>query len=135
MEWIYKNKPVIPPEKAVGFVYCITNKKTGQKYIGKKFLLSHRTKKVAGRKNRKHIIKESDWRKYYGSNEFLIEDVKKFGEDNFIREILNFYNTKKEVTYAETEEQFKQDVLRAKLPNGKPKFLNRNILGKFFPSK
>jgi ribosomal protein S8E len=135
-EWLYKGTPVIdPPEKSVGFVYDITNNVTGRRYIGKKFLKSHRTKKVAGRKNRKHVIKESDWRIYFGSNEFLIEDVKTLGEDKFTREILAFYNMKKDITYSETEQQFKMDVLRAKLPNGKPAYYNRNILGKFFPPK
>ena len=72
---------------------------------------------------------------HFGSNEFLIEDVKTLGEDKFTREILAFYNMKKDITYSETEQQFKMDVLRAKLPNGKPAYYNRNILGKFFPPK
>jgi hypothetical protein len=136
MEWLYRGKSVVVvPEKAIGFTYCITNNLSGKQYIGKKSLISHRTKKVAGKKNRKHIIKESDWRNYFGSNEFLIADVEQLGLKNFTREILNWYNTKKETTYAEVEEQFKRNVLRAKLPNGQPAFYNKNILGKFFPTK
>jgi hypothetical protein len=135
-DWLYKGKPCTEvPEKYEGFTYCITNNITGKQYIGKKSLWSHRTKKVVGKKNRKHTIKSSDWRKYYGSNEFLIEDIESLGEDNFTREILQFFETKKAVTYAEIELQFKFDVLRATLPDGSPKYYNRNILGKFFPDK
>lgn len=134
-EWIYNKQPVIdPPKDAVGFTYLITNI-TGKAYVGKKSLWSHRTKKVVGRKNRKHTIKESDWRTYFGSNEFLLEDVETLGEDCFTREILDWYYTKKDLTYGEVEQQFKRDVLRAKLPDGCPAYYNRNILGKFFPSK
>ena len=136
MDWLYKKKPVIsPPIDAVGFVYLITNTINGKKYIGKKYLKSHTTKKVIGKKNRKHTIKESNWRNYFGSNDKLLEDIELIGEDKFKREILTFYNSKKEITYAETELQFKYNVLNAKLPNGKPAYYNRNILGKFFPLK
>lgn len=53
-------------EKNVGFVYIITNTVSGKKYIGKKLFKHRRNKKLI----------ESDWRKYYGSNEVLLEDVK-----------------------------------------------------------
>ena len=134
--WTYLGKEIIEaPEKYEGFVYCITNNTTGRQYIGKKSLWSHTTKKVTGKKNRKHTIKESNWRKYFGSNEFLIEDMESLGEENFSREILQFFKMKKEVTYAEIELQFRFDVLHSKLPDGSPKYYNRNILGKFFPDK
>jgi hypothetical protein len=134
--WTYKTKPVeIPPDGAIGFTYLITNELSGKQYIGKKSLISHRTKKVAGRKNRKHTISESDWRSYFGSNEFLIEDRDRDGAENFYREILNWYFSKKALTYAEVEEQFKRNVLSAKLSNGTPAYYNRNILGKFYPDK
>ena len=136
MEWIYNGqKNIIVPEGSVGFVYEITNLLTGRKYIGKKGLTSHTTKKVVGKKNRKHTIKESNWKSYYGSNEFLIADVEELGDEHFSREILKFFKFKKDVTYAEIELQFRLDVLRSKLPDGSPMYYNRNILGKFFPEK
>ena len=136
MEWIYKGNSVTTlPENAVGFTYCIINNQTQKQYIGKKQLYSHTTKKVPGRKNRKHTIKESNWRDYYGSNDTLLEEIAVLGEENFTREILQFYNSKKNLTYAEVELQFKLDVLYAKFPDGTKKFYNQNILGKFFPEK
>jgi hypothetical protein len=131
--WMYHDKEVEEiPENCVGFVYCIKNDDTGMRYVGKKYVQTRRRKKVPGRVNRKVIIAESNWKKYFGSSEFLLDDVARLGEDKFTREILNFYPTKKEVTYAEIEEQFKRNVLRAKLPNGSFEYYNKSILGKFF---
>jgi hypothetical protein len=133
-KWLYKGKWIDEaPENAAAFVYEISNIKTGQRYIGKKYLKSKRRKKVAGRVNRKIVIKDSDWLTYYGSSKLLLEDIEKFGKHNFKREILNFYKMKKDATYRETELQFQLDVLRTKLKNGKPAFYNANIAGKFFP--
>ena len=84
-----------------------------KKYIGKKSLISHRTKKVAGRKNRKHTISESDWREYFGSNEFLIEDRDKLGVENFTREILFYCKSKAETSYVEAKIQFEYKVLES----------------------
>ena len=37
MQWTYRGKKVDSiPDEYEGFVYLITNKKTGQKYVGKK---------------------------------------------------------------------------------------------------
>ena len=131
--WIYRNKPVeVPPDGAVGFVYRITNNQTGQRYIGKKFCWSKRRKKVTGRKNRKVIVKESGWRDYFSSSDFLIADAEKIGYDKFTREILNWYFTKKDVSYGELEEQVKCNILTAKLSDGSPAYYNRSILGKYF---
>ncbi len=131
--WTYDGKEVIvPPEGMVGFVYLITRNDTGKSYIGKKSFWSHRTKKVVGRKNRKHTIKESDWTTYWSSSDQIKEEVKTLGEDAFTRKILRFYKSKKELTYGELEYQVKLDVLTAKLPDGSRKFYNSTILGKFF---
>jgi hypothetical protein len=133
--WIYQGKPVEEiPENVVGFVYNITNDKTGQSYIGKKFCWSRRRKKVAGRKNRKVVVKESNWKEYFGSSEFLIADAEEIGYDKFSREILNWYYMKKDVSFGELEEQIKRNVLTARLPNGDFLYYNRSILGKYFRS-
>lgn len=134
-QWIHKGQPVLEiPEGMVGFVYLITNKINGRQYIGKKFCWSRRRKKVAGRKNRKIVIKESDWQTYWSSSDEIKTDVEKLGKDSFTREILEFYKMKKQISYAEVEQQVKQDVLTAKFPDGTYRFYNSNILGKYFRS-
>jgi hypothetical protein len=54
---------------------------------------------------------ESDWRKYWGSSKHLQEDIDKYGEDNFNREIIHLCKTKGECAYLEAKEQFDRDVL------------------------
>jgi len=132
-EWLYNgNKLDQAPEDVFGFVYCITNNMTGQRYIGKKQFWSHRSKKVAGRRNRKHYTKEADWREYWSSCDELKEDVHTIGDSKFTREILRMCKTKGELTYSEVEYQIKMDVLTSKLPNGQPAFYNRNIMNRWF---
>lgn len=133
MNWIYNGEPfVVAPEDAFGFVYLITNVTTGQRYIGKKQFWSLLTKKVKDRKNRVHYKKESDWKKYWSSCGELKEDLQCLGEESFIREIIAIYATKGELTFGEIEHQIKHDVLKAKMPDGRPAFYNRNIMNKFF---
>ncbi len=125
--WKYKDKTInsledLPKENIFGFVYIITNKETNQFYIGKKFLLHKKTKKLGkkaiaeqtgpGRKKLKEVTyAESDWKTYWGSCKPLLEDVKKLGEDKFYREILEFANTSKHLSYLEAKYQFKLDCL------------------------
>ncbi len=117
MTWHYKGIEWQPPEEfspndAYGFVYLITNRATGRKYVGKKFFWSKKTLPITKtRKRRKRLLVESDWRTYYGSNKHLNEDVQKQGEDMFHREILHLCKTKGECSYMETKEQFDREVL------------------------
>lgn len=135
-DWQHNGKVVSTvPEGAVGFLYQITNCLTGQAYVGKKLCWTRTRRKVTGKKRRKIVVKESLWRHYWGSSEYLLADIKQFGEDAFKREILNFYSTKVGLSYAEVEEQFKRDVLRATLADGSPAYYNKNVLGKYFRGK
>ena len=117
MEWQYQGKEWQPPEEfnhedAYGFVYLITNRATGRKYVGKKFFWSKKTLPITKtRKRRKKLLVESDWRTYYGSNKHLQEDVVNQGSDMFFREILHLCKTKGECSYLETKEQFDRNVL------------------------
>ena len=60
-----------------GFVYLITNKSNGKRYVGRKYFWSFRKPKGKKRK----VKQESDWKKYYGSCPELKEDIKKYGYD------------------------------------------------------
>lgn len=121
-------------ESAVGFVYKITNKITGTFYIGKKSLYSERKTKIsnrekvatATRKKFKQVVKESDWKKYWGSCVELKEHVQAFGPNNFSREIIEVCCSKKYLGYCEIKHQIKNDVLTTNSYNG-------NIMGKYFP--
>jgi hypothetical protein len=82
--FIYVNGAVVEydtvdkfPPNCVGFVYKITNIKTGKFYIGRKSLFSNTKKKLTqkelaelsgpGRKpTSKRVIKESNWADYWG---------------------------------------------------------------------
>ena len=70
----------------------------------------------------KRVLKESDWKNYYGSHSF----IKEANKEDLTREILEIAYHKKELTYLECKWQFVLGVLEDK------GYLNDNILGKFF---
>ena len=80
------------------------------------------------RNGKRRVTSESDWKKYYGSNDQLKSDVKEFGKEHFTRKILSVHETVGKTNYAETEALFKNNVLRAKLKDGTAMFYNDNIL-------
>ena len=137
MKWLYKNKEINEisdlPNNAFGFIYQTTHLPTNKKYIGKKSLM-YNLKKKLGKKEKllwegkgrppvyKRVLKESDWKNYYGSHSF----IKEANEKDLTREILEIAYHKKELTYLECKYQFTLGVLESR------SYLNDNILGKFF---
>jgi hypothetical protein len=116
--WIYNNKPFTTvPEKAHGFVYRITNTKTGKMYIGRKAFGSTRRKpltkkqKEAGRKKRTVIRSESNWKEYTGSNTTLNEEIKINNKNIFLFEILVVCYTKGQLNYCEENIQHQLQVV------------------------
>jgi|LWDU01.1.fsa_nt_gi hypothetical protein len=105
---------------AQGFVYVIETP-DGKFYIGRKYFHSIRKKKGFLRRQRT----ESDWKKYYGSSEYLKELVKEEGKDSFRRIILSLHKTRGDCNYEEVKQQFLHDVLES------DNFLNDNINGKW----
>ncbi|AJA42236.1 GIY-YIG homing endonuclease [Staphylococcus phage vB_SepM_ phiIPLA-C1C] len=73
-------------KKPVGAVYITTCLVNGKKYIGK-FLYS----------------RINSWEKYLGSGTYLKQDIKKYGKENFKKEIVQGYYTKEELEKAEEE--------------------------------
>ena len=110
-----------------GFVYLITNKSNGKRYIGRKYFWSFR--KPPGKKRK--VKQESDWKKYYGSCPELKDDVKKYGKENFSREMLSLHTTKGNCNFEETKQLFLNNVLSEALDDGSPAYYNSNILGRY----
>ena len=140
--WLY-NEQVISsiedmPQDTFGFVYIVTHNPTGISYIGKKSLFHNIKKKLTkkelaeqtgpGRKSAtRMVVKESDWKTYYGSAKPIMELIKGGKQEEFIREILQLVPNKKLLTYYECKYLFKYGVLEYPL-----EYFNDNILGKFY---
>lgn len=105
-----------------GFVYVIENLRTGRLYVGRKFMKAM----VRG------VLREAPWRKYWGSSKELTADIEALGHDAFRRTVLIFCETKADTVFREIEEQFKREVLSARLPDGSRGYYNKSIMGKFF---
>jgi hypothetical protein len=113
MEWENTPKDI---EKWFGFVYLIErlNAKKGEKkyYWGCKQFFSRLTRPpLKGKIKKRKIIKQSDWKTYYGSSEELKKDVKLHGIENFKRTILKLCTCKWEMKYQELKYQIDNNVL------------------------
>jgi len=123
--WLFKNTEVNNisdiPEGVVGFVYLISNEKTGEWYVGKKSLYSTRSlPPLKGYKRKRKVTKQSNWLTYQSSSQTVKEwfSPKKY--------ILKYCYSQKEMTYQEIKALMCSDALEDS------KCLNENISGKFF---
>jgi hypothetical protein len=139
--WLYNNEVIETiediPANTFGFIYITTHIPSGMAYIGKKSLYHNVKRKLTkkelaeqtgrGRKSTTETIqKESDWKIYYGSEDFIKQRIKEKKQDDFKREIIHFVENKKMLTYFECKYQFIYGVLENE------NYLNSNILGKFY---
>ena len=107
--WMYNNEPFTEiPEKAIGFVYLITNTENNKKYIGKKIF--HFSKTIQKNLKKKKVKVESDWKTYTGSNEELNSDIK-INNPELKKEILEICYSKSSLSYLEAYHQFTNNVL------------------------
>lgn len=126
MAWIFNNEELTEaPKNMEGFVYLITNLTNNKKYIGKKHFWTRQKDRKTGRRKKQ----ESDWKTYASSCDSLKEDIKNLGESNFLREILYLCPHKKSMSFYETMEQYKRDVIL------REDYYNTNVEGKFFSSE
>ena len=128
--WYYKGTAFTSNDIGdfIGYVYLITNKSTGKKYIGRKYFVQKR--KPKGGKRR--VTSESDWKKYYGSSPELKADISTYGKENFSREILSLHPSVGKTNYEETRQLFLHNVLTEKLTDDTPAYYNSNILGRYY---
>lgn len=109
--WTFQGKPFTKrPEGVQGFVYKLNNLSNGMYYIGKKFFVFKKVKRLKGKKRRIHYTEESDWKTYWGSSKDVALAVSK-NPEHFTREILHLCNTKFDCAYLEAVEQFERRVL------------------------
>ena len=95
--WTYNLEEKEIPDTFYGFIYQITNTTNDRKYIGKKQSTTIlKRPPLKGRKNKRHVVKETDWKIYTGSSDKLNEDIQKLGKDEFKFEILRFCQSKSE---------------------------------------
>lgn len=113
MTWLFNGEVLEElPLGCEAFVYLITNKTNGMRYVGKKLAKFKVTKApLKGKTKKRHSTKESDWREYWGSSDRLRADVDLLGPDNFTREVLHFCPSKGIASYLEAREQFERKVL------------------------
>ncbi len=143
MNWLYNGKEITDisefPQGTFGFVYEVITP-SGKKYVGKKALYHNRKRKLtkvelseqSGRGRKKSFViesKESDWKKYYGSNKHLKNQITKeeVTLKDLKKQILEVGFNKKHLTYLETKYLFQLGVLE-----NPDLYYNDNILGKFF---
>lgn len=113
MSWLYDGQLIEDisqlENSPFGFVYIITQKSTGKKYIGRKLLTKSSRKTIKGKK--KKIRVESDWKTYWGSSPALLKAIEKHGLKDFEREIVKLCYTKSECSYWETKLIFETDAI------------------------
>jgi hypothetical protein len=97
--WEYKEE--FDENQYFGFVYKIENLINGMFYFGKKQFSFRKRHKLKSRKNSKIKTIKSDWEEYWGSSKILLDDIKKYGKENFKRTIIQLCKTKSEQTYYE----------------------------------
>lgn len=116
-KWTFQGTEVdTPPEGMLGFVYKITNKSTGQFYIGRKNVISTSKKPPLDGERKKQIVtKESDWKHYWSSSKQVVADMDTYGKENFSREILVWCANISVLQYLEQKYIFDYDCMVSEL--------------------
>lgn len=135
MVWIYKEKEINTledlyecQEEIFGFVYEITHKPTGRKYLGRKQLLANRTlPPLKDSKKRRKVVQESNWKAYWGSNSEFKDFRLTLDPSEFTREILVLARSRKLLTYYENKYLFSRGVIE---PGSL--YFNDNVEGRYF---
>ncbi|WP_139737517.1 hypothetical protein [Aeromonas caviae] len=95
--------------KYYGFIYKLTNIKTGEWYIGSKQFWSHRKEtKKSSQKYGKRVKKESDWRAYQSSSAI----VSVWHSEDVLCEVLYLTSSKYEHSYREIQALIESEALR-----------------------
>ena len=119
---IYKTgEPFVPNLEKFGFVYIITNIKSGKAYVGCKQYFMGKKKTL------------SKWEQYTGSSKYLNADIEKIGKEKFKFEVIAEYKNKRSLRYYEAYYQMKWNVLTAVIEGtDESAFYNSYVGGKFY---
>ena len=112
--WYYNGQEFTSDDigENVGFVYVLTDRENGMKYLGKKNFHSRRKlPPLKGKTKRRTKVTESDWQTYYGSSDNVKLLVEEHGGERFHREIVHLAKSKGELSYMEAKLQFDYEVL------------------------
>lgn len=109
--WIYEGRELTDTAGYYGMVYLITHIPTQKKYVGMKLFTKATIKQKTKTQRKKKIRVTSNWETYYGSNAELLEDVEKYGKDQFTRDVLRLCTTRGETRYYEAVEILSRQAL------------------------
>ena len=128
MHWICWNtgEPFVANLDKFGFVYIITNTKTGKAYgkayVGCKQYFSMTKKKT-----------KLKWETYMSSSKYLKADIEKIGKKHFKFEVIAEYKNKRSLNYYEAYYQMKLNVLTATMEDSDDTaFYNSYVGGKWY---
>jgi hypothetical protein len=129
MHWIYNGQTIQSledlPSNCVGIIYKIKNLTNNMFYIGRKILRNKKTlPPLKGKKRKRKLIVESNWKSYTGSCVELNIDIAKGHEIE--KEIIHLCFTRKQMSFYELKYQIVENVLE------RDDCYNSNIMGKFF---
>ena len=131
-QWHYNGSPLLEiPDGVIGFVYCITNRLTGRKYIGKKNFFKMKTRSINKQPHKERV--QSDFIEYYGSNSQINVDVLVNGPEHFHRDILVLCTSISMMSYWETKYIFMADAIVS--PNFYNEWVTCKITNKHVTSK
>lgn len=133
------NDPNFNSNEWEGYIYMTSILPENRAYIGKKNF-RHITNVKLGKKeslalpvnrgrkpSKKKVVKESNWKTYYGSSKEVQRLVELYPPDQIIRTVMRLCKTKKELTYYETKYQFQYGVLE-----DPTRWINDNIAARYF---
>ena len=111
-EWTYNGNNFTSDDidNWFGFVYIIKNLDKDKFYIGQKqFWSTIKRPPLKGKKKKRIVTKESDWKSYTGSSKQLNEDI--LSGDRIQKTILKLCSSKSSLTYNELKYQLSMDCL------------------------
>ena len=128
--WLTDEVGYFDPEDWFGYIYKIKNNINNKCYVGRKqFKNLTKLKPLKGRVNKRHRYKDSGWRQYCSSSQYVLDDIDAFGKCNFTFTIIHLCKNKSQVAYYEPYYMYKYNVLTQRDSLGNRVYYNKVIPG------